>query len=325
MSLVARIDRFQRRYPKSGYPLAVAYKFVDDQGGYLAALCTYYAFLSLFPLLLVFTSVLGFVLHNDPNLQARIVNSALSQIPVIGVQLKETELTGSTTAVIIGSVGALYGGLGVSVAAQNAMNVAWMVPRNSRPNPIRVRVKGMLLLCTVGVAIIALTALNGAAAAINLDVGSQILTVLGSILLYTLTFVVAFRLGTARNVTTRQVFPGALIAALGWQGLQRFGGEYVQHVIARSGEVNGVFAIVLGLIAFLYVAAVLIVVCVEINVVWVDRLYPRSLLTPFTDDVVLTSGDKSAYSGQAKAQRSKGFETIDVSFHKGRDESSRDQ
>ena len=87
MSLSDRIDRFQRRYPASGYPLAVAYKFFDDQGGYLAALITYYGFVSLFPLLLIFTTVLGIVLRDDPALQERIVDSALSQIPVIGDQL----------------------------------------------------------------------------------------------------------------------------------------------------------------------------------------------------------------------------------------------
>jgi len=37
----------------------VLYKFVDDQGSYLAAQITYYGFLSLFPLLLLLTSVLG--------------------------------------------------------------------------------------------------------------------------------------------------------------------------------------------------------------------------------------------------------------------------
>jgi hypothetical protein len=76
-----------------------------------------------------------------------------------------------------------------------------------------------------------------------------------------------------------------------------------------------VFAVVLGLLAFLYVNATALVLCVEINVVRVDRLHPRSLLTPFTDDVSLTGGDRRVYTGQAKAQRSKGFETVDVEFH----------
>lgn len=317
MSLTERIDGFQRRHPRSGYPLAVAYKFFDDQGGYLAALMTYYGFVSLFPLLLVFTSVLGFVLHDNPELQARIIDSALSQIPVIGSQLGESgKLSGSGVAVAIGVVTAVYGGLGIAVAAQNAMNIAWTVPRNSRPNPIQVRIKGAMLLSTVGVAIIALTVLNGIGAAIELGSLSHWLTLAGSVLLNTAVFATAFRLGTARAVGLRDVLPGAIVAGIGWQALQKFGSIYVERVIGRASETYGVFAVVLGLLAFLYLASVLIVVCLELNVVRVDKLYPRSLLTPFTDNVVLTAGDKAAYTAQARAQRSKGFEKISVSFDK---------
>ncbi|MGC4963451.1 YihY/virulence factor BrkB family protein [Gordonia sp. DT218] len=315
MSLSDRIDNFQRKYPKSGFPLAVAYKFFDDQGGYLAALITYYGFISLFPLLLVLTSVLGFLLEDNPDLQERIVDSALSQIPVVGDQLGESgQLSGSTTAVTIGVVSAIYGALGVSVAIQNAMNIVWAVPRNERPNPIRVRIKGSLLLSTVGLAVIGLTVLNGVTAAIDLGGDGRVLAMLGSLILYTAVFVVGFRFGTARPVSIRDVLPGALAAAVGWQVLQTFGSVFVQRVIANASATNGVFAVVLGLLAFLYLAAVMVVICLEFNAVRVDGLYPRSLLTPFTDNVVLMPGDEAAYSAQAQAQRSKGFQEIDVTF-----------
>jgi hypothetical protein len=81
-----------------------------------------------------------------------------------------------------------------------------------------------------------------------------------------------------------------------------------------ASAVNGVFALVLGLLAFLYLAAVFAVLCVEINVVRVDKLYPRALLTPFTDSVQLTPGDRRSYTGKAKAERLKGFETVHVTF-----------
>ena len=76
------------------------------------------------------------------------------------------------------------------------------------------------------------------------------------------------------------------------------------------------FAFVLGLIAFLYLSAAAMVLCVEVNVVRVDRLHPRSLMTPFTDNVTLTSGDRRAYTAQAEAQQMKGFQDVDVSFDK---------
>jgi membrane protein len=137
---------------------------------------------------------------------------------------------------------------------------------------------------------------------------------LGSVALNATAFVFAFRLATTRELSIRDVLVGAVAAAIIWQLLQSFGVLYVEHVVRHASATNGVFAIVLGLLAFLYVTATAVVFCVEVNVVRRDQLHPRSLLTPFTDDVILTRGDRRVYTGQAKAQRSKGFETVDVSF-----------
>ncbi|PRC50302.1 ribonuclease BN, partial [Mycobacterium sp. ITM-2017-0098] len=99
-----------------------------------------------------------------------------------------------------------------------------------------------------------------------------------------------------------QVLPGAVLAAVLWQMLQWFGATYVAHVVASASVTNSVFAIVLGLLAFLYLVSTSLMICAEINVVRVDRLYPRALLTPFTDNVDLTDADRKAYAGQAEAQ-----------------------
>src|SRR5829696_2413840 len=156
MDLAERLDRFQRRHPAAGYPLAVVYKFVDDQGNYLTAMITYYAFLSLFPLLLLLTSILGFAL------QKRVLDSALSRLPVIGQQIGENvqSLRGNTVAVVVGLVGSLYGSLGVVQAAQNAFNKVWAVPRNSRPNPLMARLRSLGMLLVLGLGAIVSTALS---------------------------------------------------------------------------------------------------------------------------------------------------------------------
>jgi membrane protein len=124
----------------------------------------------------------------------------------------------------------------------------------------------------------------------------------------------AFRFAPARRLSVRDVVPGAIAAAVIWQLLQSFGVIYVRHVVKHATATNAVFAIVLGLLAFLYVTAMAVLLCAEINVVHVSRMHPRSLLTPFTDNVILTTGDRRAYTRQAKAQRSKGFEHVDVNF-----------
>ncbi|WP_334024561.1 YihY/virulence factor BrkB family protein [Nocardia terpenica] len=313
--LIARVDRLQQRHRGLGFPLAVIYKFVDDQGGYLAALITYYAFVSLFPLLLILTTVLGVILRTQPHLQQRILDSAVSQFPVIGDQLGHPErLSGGAVGVIIGIGAAVFGGLGVSVAVQNAMNVAWTVPVNRRPDPFVVRVRGLLGLATLGPLMLGSTVLSRIGAMWQIGPGFAWLLTLASVMFDAVVFTIVFRCATVRSLRWRQVAPGAIAAAVAWQLLQQFGSLYVVRVVRHASNTNGVFAVVLGLLAFLYLASFAIVLCAEINVVRIDKLYPRALLTPFTENVDLTRGDRRTYTGQAQAQRNKDFEDITVTF-----------
>lgn len=310
------LDRVQQRSRTAGFVLAVIYKYVDDQANYLAALITYYAFVSLFPLLLLLTTLLGVVLVGRPEWREQIVEAAMSQFPSIGDQLSQPDsLSGGTTAVVIGVAGALYGGLGVGQALQNAMDTVWAVPRYVRPDPIRSRIRSLLLLIVLGSALIATTLLTGLGRmSTSLGIVGTGGVVVGSLLLNTAVCVAAFRVSTARSLTYFQVLPGAVLAAVLWQMLQWFGAAYVARVAASASVTNGVFALVLGLLAFLYLVSTSLLVCAEINAVRVDRLHPRALLTPFTDNVDLTDADRKMYSGQAEAQRAKGFQRVEVSF-----------
>ena len=330
MSPTQRLDAFQQRHRWAGFPLAVVYKFFDDMGGYLAALITYYGFLSVFPLLLLLASVLGFILQGSPHLQQEILESALRQFPVIGQQLGDPHgLRGSTTAVAIGIVGSLYGALGVAQATQNAMNTIWAVERNRRPNPLHSRGRSLIVLPVGGISVV----LNGYLSSVGSNIsglGSSVseLVRLGASVVATLVFaaffVFLFRFATTSPLSRREVLPGALAAAVVWQLLQSFGAAYVGHVVRHADATNGVFAIVLGLIAWIYLASATMLLCAEANVVHVRRLYPRALVTPFTDDVDLTDADQRAYSSYAKAQRNKGFESVDVSFeHDGKNATQR--
>jgi YihY family inner membrane protein len=316
----ARLDRFQRHHHKAAFPIAVVYKYADDFGGYLAALLTYYAFLSLFPLMLLASSILGLALRGDPQLQHSILQSALADFPVIGTQLHQPgHFGGGAAGIVVGVIGALYGSLGAAQALQYAMNTAWAVPRNSRPNPFKARARSLLLVAAAGLALLATT---GLAAIGTSNVGSfgwllRAATIIAAFGINSVVFLLTFRVATTRELSTRDVLTGAIALAVLWQLLQSFGSAYVNHVIRHASATNGVFALVLGLFSFLYLASIATVLCVEINVVRVDRLYPRALLTPFTDDVDLTRGDEKAYREQAQAQRAKGFETIDVNFDDG--------
>lgn len=315
-----RLDAFQRRHPWAGFPIAVIYKFTDDQGPYLAALITYYGFLSLFPLLLLLASALGFVLQGNPELQRQILDSTLSQFPVIGDQLGEPEgLRGSVGAIVAGGLVALYGALGVAQALQNAMNVAWSIPRKRRPNAIRARLRSYLLIVLGGAAVIAttiLSAFGSDAGRFGVDLGrlGPFVVVAVSIGLNVAVFVGAFRICTNSTVALGAIVPGALAATFVWQVLQLFGTAYVASIVQGADSTYGVFGFVLGLFAWLFLAALGIVIGAEINVVRAHHLYPRALMTLFTDDVELTSADRRAYADAARAQQFKGFQTIDVTF-----------
>ncbi|MDX6299891.1 MAG: rane protein [Nocardioidaceae bacterium] len=322
--LVDRVDEFQRRHAAVGFPLAVFYKFNDDQGNYLAAVVTYYLFVSIFPALLIASSILGFVLQGNPRLENELLTSALSQFPIVGTQLGRPEgLQGSTSAVVIGSLAALYGVLGLGLAAQNAVNVVWAVPRNSRLNPFVSRLSGLLLLALAGLTVLAVTIVSSVVSHAQVF-GPQLdrwvgwLLTLSSVALNAVVLALMMRFATRERHSLLGSLPGAVTVAVLWQVLQSLGGAYVSKVIARVSEMNALFAIVLGLLALLYLASVFAVLGLEVNVVLARRLFPRALLTPFTDSVDLTVADRHAYADYAKAQRYKGFQRVRVTFHRSR-------
>lgn len=329
MGVVGDIDRGQRRHSVFGFPLAVIYKFFDDQGNYLAAILTFYAFLSIFPLLLLGTSILGFILEDSPRLQEQVLDSALGQFPIIGDALGRPEgLQGSTGGIIVGALTALYGALGLGLALQNVQSAAWAVPRNSRPHPVMTRVNSLFLLAVAGTAILVISI--GSAVLVETDAVGELsrhwwfhwLVRLLTVVILGLGMTVLLRLAAARAIRDRGIraAPGGFTVAVLWQFLQYIGTVYVTGVIA-SAEANSMtqtFGVVLGLMGLLYIGAIMGVLGIEVNVVLARKLWPRALLTPFTDSVDLTEADRRAYAMYAQMQRHKGFETVAVRFD-GRD------
>lgn len=321
MDVVDRVDRFQRRHPWAGLPIAIVWKFVDDEGTYLAALITYYGFVSLFPLLLLALTVLGFVLQDDPALQAAVVNSALRNFPVIGDQIGENvhSLTGSVPALVVGVVVSVYGALGVMVAVQNAFNRMWVVPKAERPALHTTYGRGALAVVVLGGGVLAATALSSLTALLgDLPLGLRgptgVLIVVLGITVNAVLILVGFRLLTARPLSARQLAPGAVLAAVAWQVLQTVGAYLVRHQLQGTSASYGVFGIVLGLLAWIYLAAVVALFCAEINTVRVLHLHPRSLLSAVPDDTSVTDADQRALTAYAAAERQKSFQSVDVGF-----------
>ncbi|MEZ0577637.1 YihY/virulence factor BrkB family protein [Nocardioides sp. MH1] len=329
MGFASDLDHAQRKFPALGVPLAVVYKYFDDQGNYLAAVLTYYAFLAIFPLMLLATSILGFILNGYPQLEKAALDSALAQFPIIGTELgRPGGLQGSVSAIVFGALGALYGALGLGLGLQNVQATAWAVPRNSRPHPVLTRLTSVVLLGTAGSIVLGVSVLSAVATETKLvgDVSSstwfhwlvRLLTI--GILGFLMTVLLRMAASKAISHDIASAAPGGFTIAILWQVLQVLGTSYVTHVlnVTKTGSMVSVFGLVLGLMLFLYLAAMIGVLGIEVNVVLAEKLWPRALLTPFTDRVDLTDADRKAYAMYAQSMRHKGFQTVAVRFD-GRD------
>jgi membrane protein len=317
-------DRFQQRHRWLSFPYAVLQKYADDQGGYLAATITYYAFFAIFPLLLVLTTVLGFVLRSHRHLYESIVDSALGQFPVIGPELSRGSLHGSALALGLGIAAALWAGMGVFLASQNAMNHLWGVPFKRRPDPIRARGRALLLLLLLGGGALATTILGGLA---TVGAGLGISWKIGSIALSTALniglFWVGFRVVTAKEVTWRQLRGGAISAGILYELLQTLGGYYVGHVLKDASNVYGTFALVIGLLSWIYLGAHITLLAAEGNVVATRRLWPRSF--SFMIEQPATPADKRALTQRGKVEERRGDETVSIDFPEAVDQRGEDR
>lgn len=306
------VDRFQQGRPRLAFLAAVIKKFVDDQAGQLAALISYYAFVSIFPLLLVFVTVLGFVLEGDPGDRERVLNGTLGQFPIIRDQLRLHSLSGSGAALAIGVITSLLAGMGVTNAAQNAFNRIWDVPFKHRPNFLSARLRGLGMLGVLGT----LNILSTVVAGFVVSGSHSALPVIGGIAVAfafnLLLFLVAFKLLSAVDIGWRELLPGVVVAAFFWEGLQHLGGFYLDHQLKRTTPLYGTFALVLGLLAWLYLGAQLTIFAAEVNVVHVRRLWPRSFLSS-----PLLEADKRAMTSSAVVEERVHQEDVEVSFHAG--------
>jgi YihY family inner membrane protein len=314
MSLTDRLrtlDRYQQQSPRLSFIAAVLKKFSDDGAGQLAALISYYGFFSLFPLLLVFVTVLGFVLQGNASAQNSVLHSTLSQFPIIGDQLQRNvhSLRGSGLDLAIGLLGSLLAGLGITSATQNAFNQIWHVPHKQRPNFFTIRVRGLGVLVVLGVLAIVSTVAAGVVTA----GGHSALAVTGGVLVALivnlLLFFTAFRLLTASDIETRDLLPGVIVGAVLWQILQHLGGYYVDHVVRHAKETSGLFAFVLGLLAWLYLGGQVTLLAAEINVVRARRLWPRSFFSE-----PLLEADKRALRSSAEVEERIQEENVEVTF-----------
>jgi YihY family inner membrane protein len=307
-------DRFQQGRAWLAFPVAVWKKFGDDGAGNLALLVAWFAFVSIFPLMLVLVTVLDIVLRDNPDLQHRLLNSALKQYPVIGPQLSRIgPLHQSGLPLVVGLAGTFLGALGVANAMQNALNTVWEVPHTRRPGFPWSWLRSIGLIVVIGLGLIVTTVLSTIASGAGRLLpgpGATVAAFAVSLAVSIGVFWLAFRLGTSSEAGWRQLRLGAVIAGVIWQILQGVGTYFISHQLAHASPVYGTFAVVIGLIAWLYLEAQLTLYAVEISVVTTYRLWPRSLAPP-----PYTKQDRRAF--ELYAQVEKRAEGIDIVVEDG--------
>ncbi len=276
---IERIDVWQQRHRWSAFSYAVIKKYGEDESSYKAALLTYYGFLSLFPLLLVLTTLASLLAANHPAQQHDIIRSITTYFPVLGAQLSShiQTLHKSGIALVLGIVLTIYGARGVADVFRRNVQVIWKVPKAQRPGFPKTILNSLSIIVVGGVGFAAASAAVGFAAAAGHGPAFRLLSVAVNmfILFWLFTFLLNFCL--PRRVALRDVRSGALAAAIGLVILQVLGGYLLKTELKRLDALYSYFAVALGLLFWIYLQAQLTHYAITIAAVRAQRLWPRSI------------------------------------------------
>ena len=280
-----RLDNVQQEHRLTAFVFGVVKKFGEDRGGSLAALIAYYGFVSLFPMLLLFVTVVGYILPNYPGAQRQLKESVLSQFPVIGPQLGESvqPLHGSHVALIIAILGLIWGSLGISQTLQFVMHEVWKVPLRQRPGFITRLLRSLLLYGVLAIGAAATTVISALGPHLVNGISGTLLLAVPAAVVNIGLFYLAFRVLSPDTVSRRELLPGVVVGGLAWQLLQSVGVSLVSHELRHASQIYGFFGVTIGLLGFLYLVGQITVYSAEINVVLARRLWPRSIIEPPPD------------------------------------------
>ena len=232
-----------------------------------ASVLAFFGFLSIFPLLLAATTILGFVLEGNEDLQQRIIDGALADIPVLGQQLEAdpTSLRGSWWALIIGLGAALWSATKAFVALQGAQDDIWEVPVDHRDAMPQQRGKALLGLVFIGAAQVGSVVITTLVNAAGLPVGGRLALLAATAAINICVLAAMFRYLTAAEPTWRDVWPGAVVAGLVYSALQYFGTGIVREITNNASDTYGQFALVLGLVTWLSLLSIAALMSTEFN------------------------------------------------------------
>jgi membrane protein len=309
-----RLDSYQQRHPALGLPIAVVRKFVDDQSTILASAIAFWAFFSVFPLLLVFVTLLGYFL--PPSLQGDVLGRVAAFVPLLSTDTIG-HLSGQWWTLLLGIFSALWSGSFVVTTTQAAFNSVWELPYAQRPTFGAQIGRSLIALSAIGITLVGSTVISSY---ITVTTTGTKFGVVGGLAGYLIAvaldvglFIVAFRLLTDREVSTRDVLPGALPGALlsgvvFWL-LQQLSSLIISRYLHTAERAYGNFATVITMLWWFYLGSIVTLFGAQLNVVLKERLHPRGLV-----DSPATKADYRAYDAYAKERTYHQDEEVHTEF-----------
>ncbi len=280
---IDRVDRFQRRHRLVAFPYAVVKRYGEDRGGWLGSLVAYYGFFSLFPLLVVFVTVATWLFGDHPATLQHLLEAVWSRVPFAAAGLQSSveqevaKLAGNGWLTVIALLVTAWGGIGVVRVLQDAVNTMWGVARFRRPGFLPKIARGVAILALLGVGLIGTGVVAGLTVTTQFPTAGLVLAAVVNVVLAAGIAAAVYRLCIATPVHIGDVAAGAITIGVGAYGLTLVAGLYVKHVVARMTSIYGPFAATIGLLAYVSLLMQLFVIATEVNVVRIQRLWPRSL------------------------------------------------
>jgi YihY family inner membrane protein len=307
------IDARQQQFRPAAVVFGVMKKFGDDNGGILVSNLAYSAFICVFPLLLIFVTVLSMVLAHDPREQQSLLHSTLGQFPVIGTTLGHN-IRGlhrsSVIGLVIGILGLVWGTTGLAQAGLFSMSQIWNLPGPERPNYLTRLIRSLLFLVVLGIGVAASTALASFGTFGRHEILLGLLSEIIAVAVNVGMFFLAFRVLTPKVVKTHLLWPGSVVGGVAWTILQALGGYLLGHDLRNDSLTYGVFAVVLGLIAWVALGAQITIYAAECNTVLARHLWPRGMVQP-----PLTEADQRSMALQATQNQRRPEQEVSVDFN----------
>lgn len=276
---VRRLDDFQRRHRFPAFIFAVIKKYGEDDAGRQAALLTYYAFLSLFPLLLILATLTEYISSSHSELQADIIRGATNYFPVLGTQLAAhvNTLQKSGLALAVGILFTLYGAHGVADAFQRGVQHLWKIPESQRPGFPKSTLKSLSILLIAGIGFVVASISVALAAAAGHGWVFRLLSIIINLIIWSGLFIMLLNISLPRHISFKETRAAALTSAVGLVLLQVLGGYLLSRELKHLDALYSYFALALGLLFWIYLQVQVMFYSLEIAAVRSHKLWPRGL------------------------------------------------